>query len=104
MDLIDLRRADHAYLFGFLQGDGHLSETTRNRGRLTVELAERDAAILERLAGVLPCRSHLSFRTRNTNFRTGARTAVWSFHDRSMREEFKKLGFPVGCKSDDVRP
>jgi hypothetical protein len=39
MAFLDLTSADHAYLFAFLQCDGHLSESTRNRGRLSVELS-----------------------------------------------------------------
>ncbi|MGW8764630.1 hypothetical protein ACWGN5_19200 [Streptomyces sp. NPDC055815] len=32
---MDLEAPEYAYMFGFLQADGHLSEQTRNRGRLT---------------------------------------------------------------------
>ena len=44
----------HAYLFGFLQADGSLEEATRNRGKVRVEVAERDGDILR---GV--CVAHL---------------------------------------------
>ncbi|MFD7939799.1 LAGLIDADG family homing endonuclease [Streptomyces sp. NPDC059755] len=37
---MDLRVPEYAYMFGFLQADGHLSQQSRQRGRLTVELNE----------------------------------------------------------------
>ncbi|MCU7822530.1 hypothetical protein [Kitasatospora sp. DSM 101779] len=43
----DLENPDHAYMFGFLQADGHLYAGTRNRGRISVELSARDSPLPE---------------------------------------------------------
>ena len=54
MGSLELTRPEHAYLYGFLQCDGHLTENTRNRGRLSVELSIRDVALLERFQELVP--------------------------------------------------
>ncbi|WP_329279942.1 hypothetical protein [Streptomyces sp. NBC_00691] len=43
---MDLRDPEYAYMFGFLQADGHLSRGTGQKGRLTAEINVRDIAIL----------------------------------------------------------
>jgi len=45
---LDLTIPEHAYMFGFIQADGHLYQTTRNRGKLQIELKESDGCILEK--------------------------------------------------------
>ncbi|MGN6694564.1 MAG: hypothetical protein ACTHN0_10345, partial [Aquihabitans sp.] len=50
----DLTKPDHAYLFGLLQTDGHHSASTRNRGRVTIELHVDDAALLHKLVDLVP--------------------------------------------------
>ncbi|TGZ16377.1 hypothetical protein DV517_13500 [Streptomyces sp. S816] len=45
---IDLDVPEYAYMFGFLQADGHLSRGTGQKGRLTVEVSARDVGLLDR--------------------------------------------------------
>lgn len=45
---MDLEIPGYAYMFGFLQADGHLSQQSRQRGRLTVEINVRDIDLLRR--------------------------------------------------------
>jgi hypothetical protein len=101
---LDLTRADHAYLFGFVQCDGHLTESTRNRGRLSVELSIRDVALLERFRELVPYPSSITTRTRTTNFAQGYTSAVWTVYALEARRELITLGLPVGRKSDLVAP
>lgn len=100
----DLTNPAVAYMFGFLMGDGHLSETTRNRGRLSAEVSVRDEMILHRFTELVPCTTHVSYRSRETNFASRSDTVTWALHDRQVREAFKACGFPVGRKSESVRP
>lgn len=37
------------YIIGFLQGDGHHGENTRNRGKIHIKLSEKDIDILDKL-------------------------------------------------------
>ncbi|MFC5888330.1 hypothetical protein RMN57_26425 [Kitasatospora sp. CM 4170] len=104
MTFFDLERPDHAYLFAFLQADGHLSEQSRNRGRLTVELSARDAPILEEFQRLCPYNSSIGYRTRNTNFKAEHTSAVWTVCAREFREELQALGLPAGRKSETVAP
>ena len=43
---ITLNHPDYAYLFGFIQTDGHLYNNTRDRGRLSIEIHKQDEDIL----------------------------------------------------------
>ena len=56
MSLPDLTLPDHACLYGFAQGDGTLSSSSRRRGRLSIEVSAVDAEHIERLAEVVPVR------------------------------------------------
>jgi hypothetical protein len=104
MGFLDLTRPDHAYLFGFLQCDGHLSESTRNRGRLSVELSIRDVPLLERFQELVPYPSSITTRTRSTNFTKRHTFAIWTLCALEARQEVIQLGLPVGRKSGRVQP
>ncbi|MDH6121687.1 LAGLIDADG family homing endonuclease [Kitasatospora sp. GAS204B] len=104
MAYIDLQNPDHAYAFGFLQADGHLSEQSRNRGRLAVELAARDAPLLEAFQRLFPVKSSIGYRTRTTNFSARSDTATWTVWALEFRQEIRALGLPVGRKSQSIAP
>lgn len=91
-----------AYLFGFLQADGHLYETTRNRGRLGLELSIRDAWLVEQFALMVPFRSTVRTRTRRTNFAEQHASVIWSVHDLAFRRALVQAGFAVGRKSETL--
>lgn len=102
--LIDPMRDEHAYFLGLLATDGNISETTRNRGRISFELGSRDADVLRSLAERIPAAGHLSTRSRTTNFRTGYESTVLAFHDLTLRREVAVLGYVAGRKFDTVGP
>lgn len=104
MGFLDLTRPEHAYLFGFVQCDGHLSENTRNRGRLSVELSIRDVALLESFQQLVPYPSSITTRTRSTNFAERHTSALWTVCALELRREVIALGLPVGRKSELVEP
>jgi hypothetical protein len=104
MGFLDLARPEHAYFFGFLQCDGHLSENTRNRGRLSVELSIRDVALLERFQELVPYPTSITARTRSTNFMKRHTSAIWTLCALEARRELIELGLPVGKKSRIVQP
>lgn len=104
MGFLDLQNPDHAYLFGFLQADGHLTTASRNRGRLSLEINQRDASILERFQAICPFNSTVSYRTRKTNYSQESKTAVWTVCAREFRLELIELGLPTGRKSHSIAP
>ena len=101
---LDLKRPDHAYMFGFLQCDGHLSQNTRNRGKLSVELSAVDRSLLERFRDLVPFPSSITTRTRRTNFSEQHTSVVWTVCYLEFRRELIALGLPVGKKSQVVHP
>ncbi|MEU6234934.1 LAGLIDADG family homing endonuclease [Kitasatospora sp. NPDC047058] len=104
MTFFDLERPDHAYLFAFLQADGHLTQGPGNKGRLTVELSARDAPILDEFQRLCPYNSRIRHRTRSTNFKADHTSAMWTVCAREFREELQALGLPAGRKSEIVAP
>lgn len=101
MDLADPR---YAYMFGFLQADGHLSEQTRNRGRLTVEINARDIEILREFQRLTPYNSSITERTRATNFSEEHHSVIWSLSALEARSVLNRLGLPYGKKSRKIQP
>lgn len=99
-----LTTPEHAYLFGFLQADGHLSKDTRNRGKARIELAVGDRAILRKFQALLPVPTSVTFRERDTNFKKGSRSAIWTLCDLDLRTTLNQLGLPYGSKSSLVAP
>lgn len=94
-----------SYLIGFLQGDGHHSESTRNRGKISIEISDRDIDILDKLEEILSSyikvsRSH---RTRKTNFSECASLCSLTLFDWAFRIEIKEF-VPVGKKSEIIKP
>lgn len=101
---MDLAVPEYAYMFGFLQADGHLSQQSRQRGRLTVEINARDIDLLRKFQKLTPYNSSISERTRATNFAASSHTAVWSLYSLEARTKLNELGLPYGRKSKTIAP
>ncbi|MFJ8811178.1 hypothetical protein [Streptomyces sp. NPDC102490] len=101
---MDLRVPEYAYLFGFLQADGHLSQGSGQKGRLSAEISVRDIDLLRQFQELTPFYSSVSERTRSTNFAETSHTAVWSLCSLEARTLLSKLGLPYGRKSRTISP
>lgn len=97
--LLDLRDPDHAYLFGFIQADGHLRRIKGNKGSVTIELGARDRFILEKFVDLFPVYSSITMRTRNTNFKEAYESVQWAVYDLDFRQQLITFGVPEGHKS-----
>ncbi|MFI1383304.1 hypothetical protein [Embleya sp. NPDC020886] len=104
MDFMDLRRPEYSYMFGFLQGDGHLAADTRQRGRLSLEVGVRDRGLLECFQRLCPYPSAIRERTRATNFSAEHTSATWTVYALEARETLRSLGMPYGKKSASIGP
>lgn len=101
---MDLTVPEYAYMFGFLQADGHLSQQSRQRGRLTVELNARDVELLRSFQKLTPYNSTITERTRSTNFAEIHTSVIWSLHSLEARTRVHELGLPYGRKSKTIAP
>ncbi|NED81206.1 hypothetical protein G3I76_14055 [Streptomyces sp. SID11233] len=101
MDLTDPR---YAYMFGFMQADGHLSAGTGRKGRLSVEISVRDIAILREFQQLTPYNSSITERVRSTNFAEQHHSAIWTVCSLEARSLINELGIPYGRKSRKVMP
>jgi hypothetical protein len=79
-----------------------LSQGTRNRGRLQIEISAKDADVLEQLAPAIPYNSRISKRTRSTNFAPEYTSVTLRVCAREFREELVALGMKVGRKSETI--
>ena len=93
-----------AYLVGLLQTDGSHSMSSPTKGKIALELAERDLQILVDLHEALPWPTTLTARRRATNFSADYRSRVLHIGVREAREFLLDSGVLVGRKSDRVAP
>ncbi|WP_327171646.1 LAGLIDADG family homing endonuclease [Streptomyces sp. NBC_01336] len=101
MDLTDPR---YAYMFGFVQADGHLSAGPGRKGRLTVEINVRDIAVLREFQQLTPYNSSITERIRSTNFSEHHHSAIWTVCSLEARALINELGVPYGPKSRRIAP
>ncbi|MGW1224393.1 hypothetical protein [Streptomyces sp. NPDC001515] len=101
MDLTDGR---YAYMFGFIQADGHLHAGTGRKGRLSVEINVRDIAILRQFQQLTPYNSSITERIRSTNFSERHHSAIWTVCALEARSTIHGLGVPYGRKSRRITP
>lgn len=90
---------NESYVFGILVTDGNLFLSTRNRGRVQLEISKKDEDLVDKLVQMIPFSTKVS-RTRSTNF-SKSETNYVSF--RNYRLEFRKKlvdnGFPIKDKT-----
>ncbi|MFD6880280.1 MULTISPECIES: LAGLIDADG family homing endonuclease [unclassified Streptomyces] len=101
---MDLQVPCYAYMFGFLQADGHLSQQSRQRGQLALELNTRDIGLLHDFQRLTPFNSSITERTRATNFAASSHTAIWALSALEARTIVNELGIPYGRKSKTITP
>ncbi|MGW3389200.1 LAGLIDADG family homing endonuclease [Streptomyces cinereoruber] len=101
---MDLEDPSYAYMFGFLQADGHMSSQSRQRGHLTVEINARDIQILREFQQLTPYNSSITERTRATNFSKSHHSATWTLSSLEARTTLNRLGLPHGKKSKRITP
>ncbi|MFD4315143.1 hypothetical protein [Streptomyces sp. NPDC058548] len=94
----------YAYMFGFLQADGHLAAGAGLKGRLTVEINVRDTHILREFQQLTPYNTSITERTRSTNFSESHHSATWTLCALEARTTLKQLGLPYGKKSKRITP
>ncbi|WP_308402299.1 hypothetical protein [Streptomyces telluris] len=104
MTFMDLEGPRYAYMFGFLQADGHLQAGTGQKGRLTVEISHRDIGILRAFQQLCPYNSTITERTRATNFSASHHSAIWTLCALEARDRLVELGIPYGKKSTRITP
>lgn len=101
---MDLTIPKYAYMFGFLQADGHLAKGEGQKGRLTVEINARDIGLLRQFQKLTPHYSSINERTRSTNFSETHNSATWSLCSLEARTLLNGLGLPYGRKSKTISP
>jgi len=105
MEHINLKIPKHSYFFGFAQADGHLKQSSRNKGRLQIEIAQRDKDILQSFQKLFPLiYSSITSRVRDTNFKKNYKSYSFNICNWGFRKELNALGIPYGKKSKIIAP
>ena len=100
MKYVNIKIPEYSYFFGFVQTDGSLSKSSRNRGKLQIEVGEKDLHILKSFGTLFPKIYYsISKRIRDTNFKKNHISYVLAIFDKEFRDEINKLGIPYGKKS-----
>ena len=92
-----------SYIYGLLSTDGHMSEQSRNRGRITLEINKKDIDILYKIKELLPITCSIRERERVTNFGHNS-SAILSIYDMEYRLKMQSHGFIVGRKDMKITP
>ena len=100
---ITLENPYYAYLFGFIQTDGHLYNSTRDRGRLSIEINKQDEHILLAFKNFIPFHSSITERVRTTNFSANQKSVIWRVYDKRFRDYLEMWGLPNGSKSQLIK-
>lgn len=93
-----------SYLIGLIQTDGHLSQSTRNRGKLTIELSDLDRDIIYKIAKLIPYDYSIFKRKRETNFSDHSSSIGLRVCNQEFRKWINESGVPYGKKSLIVEP
>lgn len=102
MEIFDITKPEFAYIFGLLQTDGHLRETTRNRSQITLEISNKDVDIIIAIRSILASigvKSSFMQRTRDTQFKSNYTTCGFCVCNYHFKEHLKRIGLPAGSKS-----
>lgn len=67
--------------------------STRNRGKVILEVNNKDADIIEKLYSEIP-NSSIRERIRNTNFKVGYHSKIFSNTRLEFRQRLISQGFP----------
>jgi hypothetical protein len=105
MKHINLKIPEHSYFFGFVQADGSLTASSRNRGKLQIELAKVDLHLLRSFKKLFSTvYSSINRRIRDTNFKNYHESYTLAIFNIRFRNELHKLGIPYGKKSEIIPP
>jgi hypothetical protein len=99
---MDIKKPEYSYLLGFLHADGHLQESGKNKGKATLEVSVRDKDICKKFKNLVPFYSSITYRTRDTNFKTNYTSATWAVCDVEFRKLLKSWGLSAGKKSNSI--
>lgn len=91
-----LSKEQISYLIGFLHADGHLYETTRNRGKLSIEVDETDNDIIIKVQNLIG--GTIRKRNRETNFGQNS-SVILTQCGLETRKFLKSKGMIAGKKS-----
>lgn len=103
-DVFDLMVPENSYIFGLFQTDGSLQKQSRNRGRLALEIKSSDFKIIKQIKEILPVKSFISHRCRDTNFSKNYKSITLTIYDLKFRTRINSLGLPYGPKSKIISP
>ncbi len=83
-----------SYIYGLLITDGSMYLDSRNRGKVTLEVTEKDRDIVEKLVTIVP-NSYIHKRERDTNFKKNYKSVIFANYQLEFRQFLIECGFPA---------
>lgn len=102
--MFKINNPNNSYIYGLLQADGNFYETTRNRGKIRLEISKRDKDIIYKLSNNLNVNTNISERTRDTNFKEEYDSISLTIFSLEFRNKIKSLGLHPGKKDISIKP
>lgn len=90
-----------SYIYGLLITDGSIYLTTRNRGKVVLEISKRDEDIVDKLINEIP-NSTKRERTRSTNFSKEYSSVSFNNHRLEFRTWLFECGYPKEDKTNNA--
>lgn len=91
------------YIFGILVTDGSIELSTRNRGKVRLEVKYEDRDIIYKLKDRIEG-SSITERTRDTNFKGGYHSICFNNYRMEFRQLLMDMGYPMKNKSENECP
>lgn len=91
------------YIFGILVTDGSIEFSSRNRGKVRLEVKYEDRDIVYKLQDRIEG-STVTERTRDTNFKKSYHSICFNNYRIEFRELLLKMGYPTENKSESECP
>lgn len=92
-----------SYFYGLVLTDGTITTSTRNRGKIQIELSIKDRDILDKLHKIFP-ESKIRVRQRSTNFSQRHESCIFSLYYKKYRDYFFMKGYPKYQKAINAKP
>ena len=87
-----------SYVYGILITDGSLYLQTKNKGKVQLEISEKDEDLVDKLVEVVP-NSSKTKRVRTTNFSKEYHSVCFNNCQKEYRDNLIKNGFPTSNKT-----
>lgn len=94
---------DLSYIYGLFITDGWIQKGNGTPISISLEVSIKDKDIVEKLHNLIPY-SSISYRERDTNFKEGYKSTVFTYSRQDLCLQLIEMGYPLEDKTNLARP